>query len=75
MQELFINTRYKVVLEREDFKKPYHVINLEYDIVEYKASNLPEALSAAEQMSYILMSETYKAPEIVEAEVVDLPLN
>jgi len=71
MQVLFTNTRYKVVLNRDNFEKPYQVVNLELDIVEHLASNLPEALSAAEQMSYMLVNETYRAPEPDKSECLE----
>ena len=50
-------------LEDEDKGKAYAVVNREFNIVEYRAGNLLEALSAAEQFNYALVNESYKAPD------------
>ena len=57
-----------VVLDSEELalaineSKPYAVVNKEFDVIDYRAENLVEALSAAEQFNYMLLTEAYRAP-------------
>lgn len=57
MIELHKNNNYKVVLvpivnKEKDF--PYHVINFNHDVIEYRTESLPQALLIAEQFDSML---------------------